>query len=62
MIKDNLEVEVGPHPEDSSKRAAVVKDVKANRAWSGEGATDSEATTEAVRKFVGDRRTKEYLP
>lgn len=62
MDRDKIEVSVGEHPEGNGKRAAVVTDRNANRAWSGEGATDSEATTEAVRKFIGDRRVREYMP
>lgn len=60
-MKENIEVTVGEHPEGNGKRSAVVQDRTAGRAWSGEGATDSQATTEAVRKFLGDRRTREYV-
>lgn len=56
---DKIDVKVGEA--ESGKRQAVVTDRGAGRAWSGEGNTDSEAATEAVRKFVGDRRSREYL-
>lgn len=62
-----IDVTVGNHPDGSiapggqPKRAAVITDKHAGRAWSGEGWTDSEATTEAVRKFLGDRRAREYV-
>lgn len=42
-------------------RTAVVVDRAGNRAWSAEGATDSEAATKAVRGFLGDRRSREYV-
>lgn len=60
-MRENIEVEVRPHPEDGSKHQAVVRDQVAKRAWSGEGTTPSEATTEAVRKFIGDRNAREYV-
>ena len=60
--KDDISVSVGGHPDGSTKRAAVVTDRRSQRAWSGEGGTDSEATTEAVRRFLGDRRAREYVP
>lgn len=61
QAKNDIEVSVGEHPDGSGNRAAVVKDQRSQRAWSGEGKTDSEATTEAVRKFLGDRRSREYV-
>lgn len=63
----DIDVYVGPHPEGSAapggttKRSAVIIDRRSQRAWSGEGWTDSEATTEAVRRFLGDRRAREYV-
>ena len=60
MMRDNVEVEVFDHPNGTGK-AAVVRDQKAERAWSGEGATESAAATEAMRKFLGDRRAREYV-
>lgn len=65
-MKD-IDVVVGPHPNGSiapdgnARRAAVIIDKRSQRAWSGEGWTDSEATTEAVRRFLGDRRAREYV-
>lgn len=61
MSAENINVEVGPHPDGGENRAAVVKDQVGGRCWSGEGRTDSEATTQAVRKFLGDRRSPEYV-
>ncbi len=56
-----VEVEVFPVPADGGKAQAVVKDTQAQRAWSGEGDTMSQAATEAMRKFLGDRRAGEYV-
>lgn len=52
---------IGQHPDGTSKRAAVVTDKEGGRAWSGEGATDDAAATNAVRKFLRDRRAREYV-
>lgn len=65
--KGNVEVVIGDHPEDrwnpdgQKRRAAVVIDKRAGRAWTGEGWTDGEAATDAVRRFLGDRRAREYV-
>lgn len=60
-MRDNVEVTVGEHPEGGGKRVAVITDRASQRAWSGEGSTDSAAATEATRKFLGDRRAREYV-
>jgi hypothetical protein len=59
--KDDIEVTVGSD-DTGYKKQVVISDRKGNRAWSGEGATESEAATEATRKFIGDRRIREYVP
>lgn len=56
---NDISVELGTNAE--GKSTAVVTDRNANRAWSGEGATHSEAATDATRKFIGDRRSREYV-
>ncbi len=61
MSRNTVDVEIGDHPDGTGNRAAVVKDQSNGRCWSGEGRTDNEATTEAVRKFLGDRRSAEYI-
>lgn len=60
----NIEIEIADRQvgDTISGKTAVVIDRKGGRAWSGEGPTESEAATDAVRNFVGDRRTREYLP
>ena len=59
MSRNNIDVEVTP-AKDGGQAQAVIKDEVAKRAWSGEGKDESAATTEAMRKFLGDRRTREY--
>lgn len=59
--KDAIEVEIVPPATDGANHQAIIKDKTANRAWSGEGKTGSEAATEATRKFIGDRRVREYM-
>ena len=61
---DNIEIEITDRivGETVSGKTAVVIDRKGNRAWSGEGDTENAATTDAVRKFIGDRRVREYTP
>lgn len=60
MNKDSIDVSIGVC-EETGKKTAVVTDRGAGRAWSGEGSTESEAATEATRKFLGDRRSSEYV-
>jgi hypothetical protein len=60
MNANDISVELGTNVE-TGKSTAIVTDRNANRAWSGEGATHSEAATDATRKFIGDRRSREYL-
>lgn len=57
---DNVDVVLGTNPDGS--KTAVIQDVKGQRAWSGEGKTHDEAATQATRRFIDDRRVKEYLP
>lgn len=58
----DLTMEIGESPANPSVKTAVVKDLKAGRAWSGEGTTHGEACTQAVQKAFGDRRAREYAP
>lgn len=56
----DVSVELGTSPDGT--KTAVVKDPASNRAWSGEGATPHDAAaTNATRKFLSDRRAKEYV-
>lgn len=58
--KDNINVDHSYNSE-SAKHQTVIKDTIENRAWSGEGTTQSQASTEATRKFLSDRRVREYM-
>lgn len=60
VISDTQSSDGSAIPAERSKTAAVL-DRKGGRAWTAEGPTENVATTEAVRKFLGDRRTKEYV-
>lgn len=62
MRSEDLEVVVSDSPSGNGDKAAVITDRAAGRAWSGEGGSADAATTEAVRRFVDDRRSREYLP
>lgn len=62
MNSENIDVEISDRADGMPGKQAVVIDRKGGRAWTGEGATDSAAATEATRKFIGDRRAREYLP
>lgn len=57
---DDVKVELGESPNNPSVKTAVIRDDGQNRAWSGEGTTHDEAATQATRKFIGDRRAREY--
>ena len=62
---DKIQVEVATSTaaENGSGQDAasvVITDRDAQRAWSGQGSTASEAATEAVRRLLGDRRVREY--
>lgn len=62
----DIEIKATESPEgtvvaNERSRTAVVIDRKSNRAWTAEGETDNSATTEAVRRFLDDRRSKEYV-
>lgn len=61
MVANNVEVEIGDSTSGNGAKTAVITDKAANRAWSGEGKTAGEAATEATRKFLGDRRAREYV-
>ena len=54
----DVRVVTGTTPD--GKKTATIEDGASRRAWSGEGATVDEAATEATRKFIGDRRAREY--
>lgn len=56
--RDHVEVELG---ESGDRKTAVLTDKPSGRAWSGEGDTHAEAATAATRKFLGDRRAREYV-
>lgn len=45
----------------SAVHQITITDRKAQRAWSGSGKTVGEAATEATKKFLGDRRAREYV-
>jgi hypothetical protein len=60
--KDQLDVVTNPHPSQSGRYQGTVRDVARQRAWSGEGNTSDEAATEALRGFLADRRSPDYLP
>lgn len=57
-MKDNIDVLHGTT--EAGEHTTVVQDRPAGRAWTGIGKTSNEASTEAMKKFLGDRRTKEY--
>lgn len=59
--KDAIDVQIISPPADGGKHQAIITDKMGQRAWSGEGNTGSEAATEATRKFIGDRRIREYV-
>lgn len=67
---DDIKVEVSDTPADAATgeppaperaKSAAVIDRNGNRAWTGEGKDASEATTRAVRSFVGSRHAGEYI-
>jgi hypothetical protein len=58
---DDIDVVVTAPTVSDGKYQAVVQDSQRQRAWSGEGGTASEATTRAVRGFLGDRHAPEYI-
>ena len=65
-MRENIDVEIADRvdPGDGvtvTGKTATVLDRKAGRAWTGEGNDANAASTEAVRKFLGDRRTREYV-
>lgn len=62
-MRDDIEIETvyGQTIAGTGGYSATINDRKAGRAWSGEGVTAGAAATEAVKKFLGDRRAKEYV-
>jgi hypothetical protein len=61
--RDNISVE---HSTDTSSGQLVhrtsINDHLARRAWTGESVvSQSQASTEATRKMLGDRRAREYV-
>lgn len=58
-MKDDIAVEHGKT--DHGEFTTSINDRKANRAWSGVGKTQDEASTEATRRMLGDRRAREYV-
>jgi hypothetical protein len=60
-----VDVEITKQSGDDNKTEdvwhATVNDRGRSRAWSGTGSTPDAATTEAVRGFLGDRRSSEYV-
>jgi hypothetical protein len=61
-VASDIDVVTRPHPTETGKHQATVNDRVHQRSWSGEGNTSDSATTEAVRKFLGDRHAGEYVP
>jgi hypothetical protein len=58
---DDLQVEHSTVTADNNVvHQTLIKDTKSNRAWSGEGDTQNKASTEATRKMISDRRSREY--
>lgn len=57
---DDINVVVNPTP-TNGKYNAVLQDNRRQRAWSGEGTTQSDAATDATRKFLNDRHAPEYV-
>lgn len=62
-MRDDIDIEVADRVvgETVDGKTAVVTDRKSGRAWSGEGANINGAATDALRKFLGDRRAREYV-
>jgi hypothetical protein len=62
MSRDDIEVETGTAADGATTvYTHTIIDRKAGRAWSGTGATANAAGTESIKKFVGDRRVREYV-
>ena len=64
MKSEEISVETGTRTaEDGSgvQHQVTITDHKASRAWSGTGQSVAEAATHATRKFLGDRRAREYV-
>lgn len=58
-MKDDISVEHGKT--DHGEFTTAITDRKSQRAWTGIGQTQDAASTEATRKFLGDRRSREYV-
>lgn len=63
MSQKSQDINVGIErdPANSDRYQAVITDTSSQRAWTGDGNTAGEACTEATRKFLGDRRSREYV-
>jgi len=62
MNSENISIETSEGAEGSeTSHQVTITDRKASRAWSGEGASVAEAATQATRKFLDDRRAREYI-
>lgn len=64
-MRDDIEVSTGDVCGDAGmptgRKQAVIVDRPAGRAWSHEADTTNDAVTGAMRKFLGDRRSREYV-
>lgn len=63
-MRDDIEVETGYKAAEVGGMGgytATIIDRKAGRAWSGDGPTVGQAASGAMKKFLGDRRAKEYV-
>lgn len=61
VITDTQPAVEGETIASGRQKTAAVFDRKGGRAWTAEGPDASTASTEAVRKFLGDRRAREYV-
>lgn len=59
---DDIDMTVGPHTAGDGRAEAVIRDKsRTDRCWTGEGNNESEAASEAIKKFLSDRRAPEYV-
>lgn len=61
MAREHIDAEVSGTPNIEGKHTTVISDRQASRAWSGEGRTVNEATADAIKRLLGDRRAREYM-
>lgn len=57
----DIDMSVTQQPDLNGRHQAVIHDTGRQRAWGGEGGTPGAASTEALKKFLGDRRAPEYI-